>query len=230
MLMRRLSQSAPLVVVGQHATAWYDRLGRGSVASPLAHHSGCPVVVVPPTWRQGERDGRPVVVALDGEVDSLAALELAFDEAGRLSADLVALHVVPGGTATQTDPAERTVADLLASVRTDHPGTVSQFVTVRGDTQRAILFAAQSAALLVVGLPHTEGLAVWTRSLARRVMTSVECPMVVVPRRRRRLRSPAPAQPAPRSRPDHHGGIILRGHVDVDGSAVAAGLNGGGPR
>jgi nucleotide-binding universal stress UspA family protein len=194
-LMQRLSQSAPLVVVGQHAVAWYDRLGRGSVASPLAHHSGCPVAVVPPAWREGQQNGRPVVVALDGEVASRSALEFAFDEAELLGSDVVALHAVLDGTAEETESAERNVAELLAGVREDHPDTSARVVTVRGDTQRVILAAAASAAVLVVGPPHTEGLAVWIRSVARRVMNTIECPMIIVPRHRRRLRSSVSARP-----------------------------------
>jgi nucleotide-binding universal stress UspA family protein len=187
-LMQRLSRTAPLVVVGQHATAWYDRLGRGSVASPLAHHSGCPVVVVPPTWREVAQDRRPVVVALDGEVTSVAALDFAFDEAGLLGTEVVALHAVPDGRTNHAEAAAglagRNVAELLARVGAGHPLTTARVMTVRGDTQRVLLSAAQTAAVLVVGPPHTEGLAMWASSVARRVMTSVACPMVVVPRRR----------------------------------------------
>jgi nucleotide-binding universal stress UspA family protein len=193
-LMQRLSQSAELMVVGQHATAWYDRLGRGSVASPLAHHSGCPVVVVPPSWRQGRRDRLPVVVALDGETASHAALELAFDEAALLGSGVVALHAVTGD-GPEAESADRNVAALLAGVRADHPGTTARVWTVRGDPQRVIVSAARDAALLVVGPPHAEGTAAWTRSVARRVMSSVDCPLVVVPGRRRRLDPPARTTP-----------------------------------
>lgn len=193
-LMRRLSESAQLMVVGQHSTAWYDRLGRGSVASPLAHHSGCPVVVVPPAWRQVRQEWRPVVVALDGDVAARAALEFAFEEAELLGSTVVALHAVTGTTPQERESAERDVAELLAGVREDHPDTATRVATVRGDVQRVILTAAQSAAVLVVGPPHTAGLAVWTRSVARRVMAAIECPMVVVPRERRRPGA-VPAQP-----------------------------------
>jgi nucleotide-binding universal stress UspA family protein len=192
LLMQRMSRSAPLVVVGQHATAWYDRLGRGSIASPLAHHSGCPVVVVPPTWSRRRGDGRPVVVALDGTSPSPDALAFAFDEAELLGSDVVALHAVPEGAVGETDTAGRTIAELLAGTRAAHPGTAATVATVRGDTRRVLLTAAQSAALLVVGPPHTEGLASWTFSVARRVMGSVDCPLAVVPRRRRVRATPVP--------------------------------------
>jgi nucleotide-binding universal stress UspA family protein len=196
LLMERLSQSAALAVVGQHAPAWYDRLAQGSVASPLVHRAGCPVVVVPPTWRQGQHDRRPVVVALDGEPTCVDALNFAFDEAELLGAQVVALHAYPGGTAAQAATAERNVAELLARARAGRAGTPARAVTVRGDVQHVILAAAQTAALLVVGLPHAQGLATWSRSTARRVMTRVECPMVVVPRHRRRpgVHGPAPAE------------------------------------
>lgn len=192
-LMQQLSRSAPLVVVGQHATAWYDRLGRGSIASPLAHHSGCPVVVVPPTWSRRRGDGRPVVVALDGHVPSRDALTFAFEEAELLGSEVVALHAVAAGTMGETEAAGLNIAEVLARARAEHPGTPARVATVRGDARQVILSAAQTAALLVVGPPHTEGLASWTLSVARRVMGSVDCPMAVVPRRRRpRSASPAP--------------------------------------
>jgi nucleotide-binding universal stress UspA family protein len=183
-LMQQLSRTAALVVVGQHATTWYDRLGRGSVASPLAHHSGCPVVVVPPTWRPDQQGAGHVLVALDGEATCMAALDFAFDEAALLGSQVVALHACPDATPAQAEAAERNVADLLARARARRAGVPARALTVRGDAQHVILAAARSAALLVVGLPHTEGLVVWSRSVARRVMTTVECPMVVVPRRR----------------------------------------------
>jgi nucleotide-binding universal stress UspA family protein len=195
LLMQRLSRTAPLVVVGQHATAWYDRLSRGSVASPLAHHSGCPVVVVPPSWHPGQHEGRPVVVALDGEVTSLAALDFAFDEARLLGAEVVVLHAVPAGGPGQQGPPDPRLAELLARARADRPGAVARVLTVQGDPRGVLLTAAQTAAVLVVGPPHSEGLATWTRSVARRVMTAVECPMVVVPRGQRRPGTPVLVRP-----------------------------------
>ena len=104
-----------------------------------------------------------MVVALDGgQGVAVAALEFAFQEAELLRSPVVALHAVAAQTTTEADMAERNVADLLPGVARDHPGT---------------------AAVLVCGPPHTEGFAVWTRSVARRVMASVECPMVIVPNR-----------------------------------------------
>jgi nucleotide-binding universal stress UspA family protein len=192
LLMERLSRSTPLMVVGQHATAWYDRLGRGSVASPLAHHAGCPVVVVPPTWRLGQHDRSPVVVALDGAATCVAALEFAFGEAELMGAEVVALHADLSGVPAQAEVAERNVAELVARARAGHPGTAARAVSVRGDTQHVLLTAAQDAALLVVGHPHSSGFAVWTRSVARRVMTTVECPMVIVSGSQRRSAPPRP--------------------------------------
>lgn len=179
LLMQRLSRSTPLMVVGQHATAWYDRLSRGSVASPLAHHAGCPVVVVPPTWRDGQHDGRPVVVALDGAATCVAALDLAFREAELLGAEVVALHADLNEGAGRSEAAERNVTELVARARADRPGTAVRVVSVRGDTPHVLLTAAHDAALLVVGHPHSPGFAAWTRSVARRVMTAVECPMLI---------------------------------------------------
>jgi nucleotide-binding universal stress UspA family protein len=191
-LMERSSQPAALMVVGQHAVAWYDRLGRGSVASPLAQRSGCPVVVVPPSWRAGGQERRPVVVALDGEDVDRAALELAFDEAELLGTEVVALYALAGRSTMESDTAERNVAWILTGVAAGHLGTRSRVAVVSGDPQRVIFTAAQSAALLVVGSPRTEGLAVWSRSMARRIMLVVECPLVIAPGRHRSSQTARP--------------------------------------
>lgn len=186
LLMQRLSQSAALVVVGQHAVAWYDRSGRGSVASPLAHHAGCPVVVVPPTWRRRQHERRPVVVALEGGLAAVPALDFAFDEAALLESEVVALHADTGGPPGLSEAAEHNIAELVGRARAGRRATPARVVSARGATPRVVLTAARDAALLVVGAPHTEGLVAWTRSTAHRVMSSVECPMVVVPRHQRR--------------------------------------------
>ncbi|MFD0329453.1 universal stress protein [Streptacidiphilus monticola] len=66
-LMLRCSRSQHTVVVGTRGNGGFARLLLGSVATALAHHSACPVLLVPPPAvqppeRPGIEDVRPRVL------------------------------------------------------------------------------------------------------------------------------------------------------------------------
>ena len=96
-LLRRLAESADLVVLGRHHQNLFERMTEGSITSPLSAHSPCPVMVVPAEygWAAGYR--KPVVVALDATTAAGSALEFAFDEAAQRQVDLTVLHAAPAG-------------------------------------------------------------------------------------------------------------------------------------
>ena len=81
MMLRRVSETAALVVIGGHHFNLIDRLLTGPVASPVAAQADCPVVVVPGGWSRTAVGIRPIVVALDGQTAATAALDFAFAEA-----------------------------------------------------------------------------------------------------------------------------------------------------
>jgi nucleotide-binding universal stress UspA family protein len=85
------SKAAQLVVVGNRGRGRLARLLLGSVSSGLLHHAHCPVAVL-----RAEADthqpGGPIVVGIDGSAAGEAATALAFDEASRRGAELIALH------------------------------------------------------------------------------------------------------------------------------------------
>ncbi|AGC65074.1 Universal stress protein family [Mycobacterium liflandii 128FXT] len=91
--MVELSQQAEMVVVGCRGQGGVASALLGSVSSGLAHHAHCPVAIIhddeplPPRSAQA-----PVLVGVDGSPTSELATEIAFDEASRRGAELVALH------------------------------------------------------------------------------------------------------------------------------------------
>ena len=83
------SQTAELLVVGDHGRGRIASAVAGSVAVSVAARSACPVVVV----RGAIPDGAlPVVVGIDGTPLSEAAIPFAFDAAAARHVPLVAVH------------------------------------------------------------------------------------------------------------------------------------------
>lgn len=113
-LLRRLAESAVLVVLGRHHQTLFQRMTEGSITSPLSAHAPCPVMVVPAeyAWAAGYR--KPVVVALDAATAAGSALEFAFDEAAQRQVDLTVLHARPlGESAVAVDEDLVTLAEIL---------------------------------------------------------------------------------------------------------------------
>jgi nucleotide-binding universal stress UspA family protein len=132
---------------------------------------------------QTEEDKRlPVVVAIDGETASDHALQWAFDEAVMRGTELRVIHVLrPGAPAAELERRQVNVAEVLAGWRADYPDLVVWADIARGDPTLILIGWSRCAAVLVVGHPHTLSLAPWSRSLARTLIASCACPLVVVP-------------------------------------------------
>ncbi|GAA3044099.1 universal stress protein [Actinokineospora globicatena] len=157
------ARRAVLVVTGARGLGGFDGLAVGSVASGLAHHAPCPVVIV--------RDDRfpvadePVVVGVDGSAAGAAALAFAVGEAVLHGVDLEVVHTwspvaFPDMWAVQ--PLDADLAALAAREegllrrlvephRAAHPGLTVRTVVVRDRPVRALLDRAAGARLLVVG-------------------------------------------------------------------------------
>jgi nucleotide-binding universal stress UspA family protein len=88
-----LSKDAEMVVVGCRGRGAMARTLLGSVSTGLVHHAHCPVAVIhgeSPLMPHPSR--APVLLGIDGSPASEPATAIAFDEASRRGADLVALH------------------------------------------------------------------------------------------------------------------------------------------
>ncbi|MEU4892330.1 universal stress protein [Streptomyces sp. NPDC044780] len=138
----------------------------------------------------------PVVAGVDGSRHSLTAAEWAAREAARRGAALRLVHAcpplprrvspVPGVDAWQ-HVGEQMLGQTVADFRVRHPALELGGEHTAAEPAEALLTAAASAGLLVVGARGWggfDGLAVG--SVALRVAAMADCPVVTVPEARRR--------------------------------------------
>ena len=84
---------------------------------------------------------------------------------------------------------------VLAGAEQDHPDVRVRTLLVPGDPRERLVEESMRAALVVVGRSHRgERWGAWTGSVARAVMDTSFCPLVVAP--------PGPRVPEPRRSPD----------------------------
>jgi nucleotide-binding universal stress UspA family protein len=150
------SETAALVVVASRGHGIAHQLFAGSVASQTAAHATCPVVVVRPPEEGGEAAAAPVelpgkgpvLVGVDGSTFSTAAVDYAFEEAGRRGVPVVAVSVwglkdmsdLSGHRPRGADAAEwqrqmeedchRVVAEATAGLAERHPEVPVQPLTI----------------------------------------------------------------------------------------------------
>lgn len=182
------SHRAQLVVVGRHGQGGFPHELIGPKAVQVAHHSACPVTVVPDEWTG---DGRGVVVGVDGSEPSAAALVWAVAEAARRHAPLTAVmawglldqHHPPG--AEPFDP-HYSEADALATLDEFVASAVGAespvLSTVVNDLPaRALIDLSGAAELLVVGARGLGGFRdLLLGSVSHRCLAQSRCPTVVV--------------------------------------------------
>jgi nucleotide-binding universal stress UspA family protein len=182
-LLGRLAERADRIVIGQHHLSVRERIPDPSLGTQLADVVSCPVLIVPAQPRA--RRGRPpVVVALDGETDAGAALELAFEQAERRQLMLLALHAAPLHTLRSSHQGdERDLAEILAGWKADHPDVTVQTLVSAADPSDLIVQASRNAAVMVIGRPRQRQLGGWSRSVAGAVVKLARCPLVIAPSR-----------------------------------------------
>lgn len=185
-----------LLVVGTRGLGVFNRLLVGSTAVALANHASCPVAVV----RGRDPDSAPslhgpVVVGLDGSSGSDRALEFAVDEAVARGAELVAVQAWPavapeyalyGGTAMAGDldavrvRGEEVLAERLAGWQAKYPTLPITRRAVLDRPSSALLEAARSASLVVVGARGRGGfLGLLLGSTSLKLLHHAPCPVVV---------------------------------------------------
>jgi len=160
------SERASVVVVGNRGRGGFASLLAGSVATQLATHARCPVIVVRPGTDPDAAMTHPVVVGVDGFERTEAAVEFAFEEASSRGVSLTAIHVwaePPRSGRDQFKPvaydydearkeATRLLAEALAGFGEKYPDVPVFRELICGlDPAYHLLRATEEAGLVVVG-------------------------------------------------------------------------------
>ncbi|MBX7433674.1 universal stress protein [Mycobacterium sp. Y57] len=153
-----MSKDADLMAVGCRGSGALHGLLLGSTSSSLVHHAHCPVAVIHDE-APAIPERAPVVVGIDGSPASELATAIAFDEASRRGADLVAVHtwmnsadfyidVPPDELATQAD---EELAQRLAGWGERYPDVTVRRVVGQDNPAHRLVEESRDAQLLVVG-------------------------------------------------------------------------------
>lgn len=188
--LTRRSETASLLVVGTRRTTPEHRVFSGSFAYQVVAGARCPVAVVPPSARVPENR---VVVGADGSHDGLAAVRAAAHEADRTGAVLHVVHAwreptavasvgwVPPELASAVKDDERVVlAESTAGLAEQYPDLEIERTLVEADPSSALLTAAATARLLVVGSHGRGGVArMLLGSVSHAMVLHAPCPVLV---------------------------------------------------
>ncbi|GAA4244951.1 universal stress protein [Dactylosporangium darangshiense] len=189
-VLLRAGADAALLVVGTRG--WHRAAGAvlGSVSQQVATHARCPVAVV---------RGRPdpsggVLVGVDDSAPAGAALRLAFAEAERWEAQLVAVRAIESPLAPPAlglppllyDTAEAarslsaSAAERVAAAARECPGVPWEFHGVTGDAGDVLCDWSQRTRFVVVGSRGHGGVAgVLLGSVGLYLLQRCDCPVLV---------------------------------------------------
>jgi nucleotide-binding universal stress UspA family protein len=184
-----MSKEAEMVVVGSRGLGAFGSL-LGSVSTGLVHHAHSPVAVIhdqDPLMLHPAR--APVLVGIDGSPASEIATAIAFDEASRRRADLLALHAwsdagvldFPGMDWPMMKSSEDEVlAERLAGWQENYPDVRVHREVVCDRPARQLIEHSESAQLVVVGSHGRGGFAgMLLGSVSTAVVHSARMPVIV---------------------------------------------------
>lgn len=180
------ARKARMLVVGRSRSRGPQRLVHTQANLTLAARAGCPVVVVPLSWKPSLLD-RKVAVGIDGTALSTEALEFAFGAAAGREGDLIVVHAgLPAEHAfADEDPdgswisrADYILSEALAPWTSRFPDVkVTRFLSSRPPAA-ALVHESGDVGLIVVGA-HSGPLPI--DPVARRSTAAMTCPVAIVP-------------------------------------------------
>ncbi len=191
----RESRQASAVLVGSRGRGRLAGLLLGSVGLSVAARARCPVIVVRGAEENLGGRHRRVVVGIDEAADARPALGLAVRWAQRRGATLDVVHAwrCPAHEAperpraadaadTHQERAEHQVEQALSGLARTHSAVPVHRRVVEGSPRTALLDAAATADLLVVGARRRTGQAgMQLGSVNHAVLHHAACPVAVVP-------------------------------------------------
>jgi nucleotide-binding universal stress UspA family protein len=189
------SRRAAMIVLGTRGRGGFAGLLLGSTAVALAGRAHCPIVAVRGRHQDElpSLDG-PVVVGVDGTPAGEAAIAFAFAEAAIRGRALTAVHTwtdsvveeaLAGGSALDVRPllerAHEILAERLAGWQEKYPEITVTRAVVRDRPAHALLRAATTAALVVVGTRGRGGFrGLLLGSTSQHLLHHAPCPVAVV--------------------------------------------------
>ncbi len=184
------SRQVRMIVVGNQGRGAISRAVLGSVSTAISRHAHCPVAVVHGDAAIGpERSHLPVLVGVDGTINSAHAVEVAFDEASRRKVGVVALHTwsdtsgydlpVVGWEGIREGEAAL-LAESLAGWGERYPEVPVERVVLCDKPVRSLLERSEQAQLVVVGSRGRGGFASMVLgSTSTALLHLAECPVIV---------------------------------------------------
>jgi nucleotide-binding universal stress UspA family protein len=171
-----LSMGAAMIVVGSRGHGSLVAGVLGSVSTRVAAHAHCPVIVVPhqPQLQQNNGSSPPIVVGMSDTVAGRLAMDFALDEASRRGADVLAIRAGANADA-------HAVKQVLDDYRGEYEDLRITGHLVPAEPAEALLSAARSAQLVVIGCRHSDDR--WSTRLgpvATTVLHNAPCPVVVI--------------------------------------------------
>lgn len=184
-VLRESAESAALMVIGsRHLTGLDEAFSGGGKGAALAGHLPCPLALIPQDTGATAVDA-PVVVGVDGSVESQAAVALAFAEAAASGSTLVAVHVLkPRDAASPEFPqfSDLEMAEMTAGYRETYPDTALNLETLTGNPGIQLATAAREARCLVVGSRGRGGFrGMLLGSTGRDLIHRTSCPLLIAP-------------------------------------------------
>ncbi|MFE3025498.1 universal stress protein [Nocardia tengchongensis] len=186
-----LSRHARMVVLGSRGLGALRRGLLGSVTSAVTHHAKCPVAVIHTTAAADPVSARqPVLVGVDGTSNSVAALELGFEEASLRKTGLTAVHAwsdVSGpympmsGWETVEEQEDAIFGEEMAGYAERYPDVAVRRILVKDRPVRFLVDEAEHAQLVVVGSHGRGGFTgMLLGSTSNALLRSVDCPIIIV--------------------------------------------------